>query len=86
MLDENRADGTLRNVGGKIKDAVGGLTGDSSTQAEGKANQAAGQVQDLYGRLADEVRTFSADQPIVALLSAMGVGVVLGVLLGSGRR
>lgn len=86
MLDENRTDGTLRNVGGKIKDAVGGLTGDSSAQAEGKANQAAGQVQDLYGRLADEVRTFSADQPIVALLSAMGVGVVLGVLLGSGRR
>ena len=82
MVDENRADGTLRNVGGKIQDAVGGLTGDSSTQARGKANQAAGQAQDMYGQAVDGLKTFASDQPLVALLSAMGVGVVLGFLLG----
>ena len=82
MVDENRAEGTLRNVGGKIQDAVGGLTGDSSTQARGKANQAAGQAQDMYGQAVDGLKTFASDQPLVTLLSAIGVGVVLGFLLG----
>jgi uncharacterized protein YjbJ (UPF0337 family) len=39
MVDENRTEGTLRNVGGKVQDAVGGLTGDSSTQARGKVTK-----------------------------------------------
>jgi uncharacterized protein YjbJ (UPF0337 family) len=82
MVDENRAEGTLRNVGGKVQDAVGGLTGDSSTQARGKANQAAGEAQAVYGQAVDQVKGFASDQPLVALLSAMGVGVALGFVLG----
>ena len=82
MVDENRAEGILRNVGGKVQDAFGGLTGDSSAQARGKVNQAAGQAQDAYGQAMDEVRSFASDQPVVALLSAMGVGVLLGFMLG----
>ena len=82
MVDENRAEGTLRNVGGKVQDAVGSLTGDSSTQVRGKANQAAGTAQDMYGQAVDDLRDFASDQPAVALLSALGVGVLLGFLLG----
>ncbi len=40
----------------------------------------------MYGRAADEVRSFASDQPLVAILSAAGVGLALGVLLGFGRR
>ena len=28
MVDENRIEGTARNIGGKIQDAVGAVTGD----------------------------------------------------------
>ena len=80
-MDENRIEGTAKDVGGKVQDAVGGLTGDSSTQARGKANQAAGQAQDVYGQMVDEMTGFAKDQPVAALLSAAGVGIVLGYLL-----
>jgi ElaB/YqjD/DUF883 family membrane-anchored ribosome-binding protein len=29
----------------------------------------------------DEVRSFASDQPIVALLSAMSLGIIIGLLL-----
>ena len=82
MVDENRIEGTARNIGGKIQDAVGAVTGDKETQARGQMNRAAGSAQDTYGQAVDEVRSFASDQPVVALLSAMAVGVVIGFLLG----
>jgi uncharacterized protein YjbJ (UPF0337 family) len=82
MVDENRIEGTARNIGGKIQDAVGAVTGDKETQARGQMNRVAGSAQDAYGQAVDEVRSFASDQPVVALLSAMAVGVVIGFLLG----
>ncbi len=55
-MDENRIEGTARDVGGKLQDAAGGLTGDAPTQARGKAKQVAGQVQDAYGQVADQAQ------------------------------
>ena len=48
---ENNLEGTAKDLKGKIKDAAGGLTGDSSLQAEGKWDQAKGKVQDAFGDL-----------------------------------
>jgi uncharacterized protein YjbJ (UPF0337 family) len=42
--------GTGKQVRGRVKDAVGGLTGDAELQAEGKIDQAAGKVQRAVGR------------------------------------
>ncbi len=61
---------------------MGGLTGDSATQARGKVDEAAGSVQNLYGQAVDEVKDFASEQPLTALAAAVGVGVVLGFLLG----
>jgi uncharacterized protein YjbJ (UPF0337 family) len=47
---ENSAKGKGNDLKGKVKDAVGGLTGDSSLQAEGKLDQAKGKVQDAVGK------------------------------------
>jgi uncharacterized protein YjbJ (UPF0337 family) len=80
MGDENRAEGTGRNLGGKIQDAVGAVTGDGATQARGQLSRAAGSAQNAYGQAVDEVRNFTSDQPIVAILSAMTLGVVIGFL------
>ena len=80
-MDENRFEGAAREVGGKIQDAVGGLTGDAQTQARGKANQAAGQAQNAYGQAVDGLKDFATSDPIAAMLSALGVGIVIGWML-----
>jgi uncharacterized protein YjbJ (UPF0337 family) len=43
-------DGKSSDLKGKVKDGVGGLTGDSSLQAEGKMDQLKGKVQDTFGK------------------------------------
>lgn len=53
-LTERGIDNSLQGKGsdlkGKIKDAVGGLTGDSKLQGEGKMDQLKGKVQDAVGK------------------------------------
>lgn len=46
----NSVDGKSTHLKGHVKDAVGGLTGDSSLQTEGKLDQAKGKVQDAFGK------------------------------------
>lgn len=72
LVDDNRAEGFTR--------IVGSLTGDAPTQARGKANQSAGEAQSMWGQVVDEVRDFISEQPFVALLSAVGLGAVVGFL------
>ena len=60
-MDENRFEGTARNVGGEIKGAVGDLTGDQKLQAEGAADKLAGKAQRTYGQAADAVRGTVSD-------------------------
>ena len=81
-MDENQLEGAARDLGGKMQDAVGGLAGDSALQGRGKVNQAAGQAQSAYGQLMDEVTEFAQEQPVTALLVALGVGAAFGFFLG----
>jgi len=50
-MDEDRISGTARNVGGKIEEGVGRLTGDARTQIQGKLDQAAGLPRTSTARL-----------------------------------
>ena len=88
-MDENRVEGTARNVGGKVREGVGRLTGDAHARAEGLANQAAGTAQDLYGQAADTARQTATTldgwlrhnietQPYTSALIAFGIGWLLG--------
>ncbi len=81
-MTQNQVEGGVREMGGRLQDAAGGLAGDNATQMRGKINEAAGHAQQVYGDAVDEVREFATAQPITALLTAMGVGVVLGFVLG----
>ncbi len=56
MVDKDRVEGSAKNIGGKIKEGFGKLTGDSKTEAEGKADQADGKVQNTVGGIKDTVR------------------------------
>ncbi len=82
---KDQIQGGAREFGGRVKDAAGGLAGDSKTQAEGKYDQVAGQVQQKYGAAkdaaSDGIDTLSEQvrqQPLVALLVAGAIGWVLG--------
>ncbi len=46
---ENSLKGKLDHMVGHVKDAIGGLTGDKSLQAEGKVDQLKGKVRDAVG-------------------------------------
>jgi uncharacterized protein YjbJ (UPF0337 family) len=87
----DKIQGTVRELGGKAKDAVGRVvgrvTGDSKLQAEGLIDEAAGAVQRNYGvareaaedglqALSEAVR----DRPLAAIIIALGVGWLLGRL------
>ena len=52
-MDENRVAGTARNVGGKVEEGFGRVTGDTKAQTEGLVNQAAGTAQNVYGQARD---------------------------------
>ena len=88
-MDENRVEGTARNLGGKVQEGLGKFTGDARKQAEGLANQAAGAAQDLYGQAADAARETAGSfekvlrrtietQPYTTALVALGIGWLLG--------
>jgi uncharacterized protein YjbJ (UPF0337 family) len=52
-MDENRFAGTAKNMGGKVEEGLGRVTGDTKSQVEGLAKQAAGAAEDLYGQARD---------------------------------
>ena len=56
LPDKDRVEGSAKNMGGKVKEGFGKLTGDSKTEADGKADQAEGKVQNTVGGIKDTVR------------------------------
>ena len=56
MPDHDRVEGAAKNIGGKIKEAAGKLTGDEKLKAEGRAEQVEGKVQNAVGGVKDALR------------------------------
>ena len=87
-MDENRLEGSARNLGGRVQEGVGRATGDTKSMFEGVMNQAAGTAQNLYGQAADLVRQNAPleawlrnkieTQPYTTVIAALGIGWLLG--------
>ena len=56
MPDHDRIEGAAKNIGGKIKEAAGKITGDEKLKAEGRADQVEGKVQNTVGGIKDTLR------------------------------
>jgi uncharacterized protein YjbJ (UPF0337 family) len=56
MSLEDKIKATAKNIEGKVEEAVGDLTGDPKTQAEGKAKQAEAKVRHAVEDVKDEVK------------------------------
>ena len=61
---ENSVEGKAKEMKGRIKDAVGGLTGDESLQAEGKWDKVKGNVQDKVGEIQRDIDRETRDDKI----------------------
>jgi uncharacterized protein YjbJ (UPF0337 family) len=61
---EHRGKGMIEQVKGAVKEGFGALTGDRSTEIEGKAERAKGAVREAYGNLKDDItRDDDLDNP-----------------------
>ena len=87
MVDKNVVEGTVENIGGKVEEAAGYVTGDPGARVEGMVRQMAGKAQAAYGkasdtvsRTADRLQGATNRQPLPALLFAGMIGFVLGRL------
>lgn len=56
MPDRDRVEGSAKKIGGDIKEGVGKALGDSKLEAEGKADQASGKIQNAVGGIKDALR------------------------------
>lgn len=54
-MDKDRIVGSAKEFAGRVEGAVGDVAGDAKTQASGRAREAAGSVQNLYGQAKDAV-------------------------------
>lgn len=56
MPDHDRVEGAAKNMGGKVKEAAGDVTGDHKLKTDGKADQMEGKVQNAVGGVKDTMR------------------------------
>ena len=55
-MDKDRIAGAAKQVKGSVKEAIGKITGDTKTQAEGAAEKTVGKAQNTAGGAKDAVR------------------------------
>jgi uncharacterized protein YjbJ (UPF0337 family) len=55
-MDNDRIEGATKEFAGKAESVVGDLAGEAKTQASGRAREAAGKMQNLYGQAKDVAR------------------------------
>jgi uncharacterized protein YjbJ (UPF0337 family) len=99
-MDENRTSGTAKNLGGKVEEGFGRVTGDAKTKAQGQMKQAEGSIQDLYGQAVDAAEdTIDAVRKMPASLddtirhyienkpyTTAAIALALGWLIGRSHR
>ena len=56
MVDEDRIEGSAKNIGGKIKEGVGKAVGDEKLRREGQVDQVKGRAENAIGGIKDQAR------------------------------
>ena len=55
-IDDDRTEGSAKQMGGEMKEGAGKLFGDEKMKREGEADQAEGKLQNAWGGMKDEAR------------------------------
>ena len=80
-MDEQQINGGVNQGVGRVKEAAGAILGDLKIEAQGRAQQIRGQAESLYGDTMERITTVTTDKPAIALGTALGIGVIIGILL-----
>jgi uncharacterized protein YjbJ (UPF0337 family) len=81
----NKTEGAFQNIAGRVQEAFGAATGDTSTEYEGKARRAAGGAQYGYGRVVEELREAAVKNPVGTVAVVAGVFFLVGAIWASKR-
>ncbi len=54
--------GAIKETGGKIRESIGKMTGDTEGEAQGTADKVTGNIQKNYGKLKDSLKDLADDQ------------------------
>jgi uncharacterized protein YjbJ (UPF0337 family) len=65
-MNEDRIEGTARKVVGTAQEVAGKVANDEALEGKGYLNQAAGTLQDGYGKVRGKVKDLIDDAPTVA--------------------
>ena len=60
-IDDDRTEGSAKQMGGEMKEGAGKLFGDEKMKREGEADQAEGKLQNAWGSAKDEARDATSD-------------------------
>ncbi len=55
-VDSYRVDGSMKKMGGNLKEGAGNVLGDEKMKREGQSDQAEGKLQNAWGGVKDSVR------------------------------
>ena len=75
-----KTEGTVKNIAGKVQEAVGNAVGDTDMEAEGVSRQVGGKAQAAYGDVLNQVRSSAMTNPLATVATMVGAGFILGVL------
>jgi uncharacterized protein YjbJ (UPF0337 family) len=56
IMDDDRIEGSMKNIKGRMKEGLGKALGDSKMEAEGKMDKAEGKIQNTVGGMKDAIR------------------------------
>jgi len=55
-IDSDRTEGSLKKMGGDVKEGAGKILGDEKLKREGQADQVEGKAQNAWGSVKDKAR------------------------------
>ena len=55
-VDDDRTEGSMKKMGGNLKEGAGNILGDEKLKREGQSDQAEGKLQNAWGGVKDKVR------------------------------
>ena len=60
-VDPDRTEGSMKKMGGSLKETGGAILGDEKMKREGQADQAEGKLQNAWGGAKDKARELAGD-------------------------
>ncbi len=55
-MDQDRSEGSMKNIKGRVKEGLGKALGDTKMESEGKMDKAEGRIQNTIGGMKDSLR------------------------------